>query len=56
MNKTKLAIASRLRDAVQWFASCTAEEHVTQTLNPESDEAWNEVVDLINLLVETNNE
>ena len=49
-------IARKLRNAVQHFASCTAEEHVTQTAHHDSDEAWNEVINLINLLVETNNE
>ena len=48
MKTDKQAIASRLKDAIQFYASTTAEEHVTQSINPEADALWNEIVDLIN--------
>lgn len=53
MKTDKQAIARRLKDAIEWYASCTAEGHVAeenakQTINAELDRTWNEIVDLIN--------
>ena len=43
----KQAIASRLKDAIQFYASTTAEEHVSQEISPQADLVWNEIIDLI---------
>ena len=52
MTNDKQAIASRLKDAIEWYASCTAEgfvadEQAKQTIHTELDRTWNEIIDLI---------
>ena len=48
---TKREIGSKLKSLISHFADLTAEEQALQILNPESDETWNEIVELIDKLI-----
>lgn len=48
----KKMIASDLRSAIEHYTECTVNEHLLERINPESDEAWNHIKELINKLVE----
>lgn len=49
---SKSEIASKLRDAIAWYTDVTIEEHLTQVLNPDADEAWENIEKCIKQLVE----
>ena len=48
----KQFIASELRSAIEYYAELTANEQMTQRLDPEATLAWKNVEKLINQLVE----
>ena len=48
---TKREIGSKLKSLISHFADLTAEEQALQMINPESDETWNEIVELIDKLI-----
>ena len=48
----KQAIGSSLRDAIAYYAELTVNEHMSQEITPEADEAWKDITNLINQLVE----
>jgi len=48
----KLAIASSLRSMIAYYTELTVNEHMSQETTPEADEAWQDIVKLINQLVE----
>ena len=47
----KRQLGSKLKSLISHFADLTAEEQALQILNPESDETWNEIVELIDKLI-----
>lgn len=48
----KLQLASSLRDAIAYYTELTVNEHLSQEITPEADEAWKDITNLINQLVE----
>lgn len=46
----KQHIASELRSAIQYYAELTVYEHNAQETTPEADEAWADILKLINQL------
>ena len=48
---TKREIASEIKGLIQEFVDLTVEEVNTQTLNPECDETWNKIVELLDKLI-----
>lgn len=50
MNKAE--VASKLKSAIAWYTDVTIEEHQTQQINHEADEAWELIEKCIKELVE----
>jgi len=48
----KQAIASSLRSMIAYYTELTINEHMSQEITPEADEAWKDIEKLINQLVE----
>jgi len=48
----KQATASHLRSMIAYYTELTVNEHLSQKATPEADEAWNDILNLINQLVE----
>ena len=47
----KAWIASELRSKIGYYTDLTVDEHLNQKITPEADEAWQNIVKLINQLV-----
>lgn len=47
----KRKVASEIKGLIQEFVELTVEEENTQVLNPECDETWNKIVELLNQLI-----
>lgn len=50
MNKQETA--SRLRCMIAYYTELTVNEHMSQEITPETDEAWKDIEKLINQLTE----
>jgi hypothetical protein len=48
----KLRIGSELRSMIAYYTELTINEHMSQDINPEADEAWRDIEKLIKQLVE----
>ena len=48
----KQFVASELRSAIAYYTELTVNEHMSQEITPEADEAWRDILNLINQLVE----
>ena len=48
---TKREIGSKLKSLISHFADLTAEEQALQILNPECDETWSKIVELLDKLI-----
>lgn len=48
----KIQIANKLKSAIAWYTDITIEEHQTQQINHEADEAWEIIEECIKQLVE----
>jgi hypothetical protein len=45
-------IASELRSAIAYYTELTVNEHMSQEITPEADQAWKDIEKLINQLAE----
>jgi len=48
----KLRIGSELRSMIEYYTELTINEHMSQDITPEADEAWRDIEKLIKQLVE----
>jgi len=49
---SKQIIASELRSAIEYYTELTVNEHLSQRINPDADEAWKTITNLIEQLAE----
>lgn len=52
MEINKQFVASELRSMIAYYTELTINEHMSQEITPEADEAWKDIEKLINQLVE----
>jgi hypothetical protein len=52
MEINKQFVASELRSMIAYYTELTVNEHMSQEITPEADEAWKDIEKLINQLVE----
>lgn len=52
MEINKQFVASELRSMIAYYTELTVNEHMSQEITPEADEAWKDIEKLIKQLVE----